>query len=107
MEVPPIFFWISDDCAWARVVGPGTLRNSTALKDFCKKVINRGYRTIVIDLAECPEVDSTFMGTCAFVALRLRQLGVGTLRVTNVNADVVKLFQSLGLDQLFEIELAD
>ena len=107
MEGPSIYFWISDDCAWARVVGPGTHFNATPLKDFCKKAIGRGIYAIVIDLRECPEVDSTFMGICVFAALRLRELGKGGLRVANVNAGIIKTFQDFGLDQLFQIDPAE
>jgi hypothetical protein len=49
-------------------------------------------------------MDSTFMGTLAGVALRLRELGQGTLRVTNLNERNSDLLSNLGLDQLFVIE---
>src|SRR5688500_16405669 len=65
---------------------------------------NRGYRQFVLDLKECPGLDSTFMGTRAGIALRLREIGQGELRVTNLNERNRDLLANLGLDQLFPME---
>lgn len=67
-------------------------------------MIQRGHREFVVDLRGCELMDSTFMGTLAGVALRLRELGQGTLRVVNVNERNSGLLSNLGLDQLFEVE---
>ncbi len=40
------------------------------------------------------------MGTLAGIALRLRELGQGNLRVTNLNERNSDLLSNLGLDQL-------
>ena len=44
-------------------------------------MVDRGYREFVIDLENCAMMDSTFMGTMAGVALRLKELGQGHLHV--------------------------
>jgi hypothetical protein len=49
-------------------------------------------------------MDSTFMGTLAGVALRLREIGQGGLRAVNVNVRNASLLENLGLDQLFTVE---
>ena len=67
-------------------------------------MINRGFREFAVDLKTCPVMDSTFMGTLAGIALRLRELGQGHLRVTNLNDRNGDLLSNLGLDQLFIIE---
>ena len=67
-------------------------------------MINRGFREFAVDLKNCPVMDSTFMGTLAGIALRLREIGQGTLRVTNLNERNADLLSNLGLDQLFLIE---
>jgi anti-anti-sigma regulatory factor len=87
-----------------RVEGKGSFLNSTGLKEFAKEMINRGFREFAIDLKNCPVMDSTFMGTLAGIALRLRELGQGNLRVTNLNERNNDLLANLGLDQLFSIE---
>src|SRR4051812_30531436 len=67
-------------------------------------MINRGFREFAVDLNTCPVMDSTFMGTLAGIALRLRELGQGHLRVTNLNERNSDLLSNLGLDQLFILE---
>lgn len=89
---------------WVRVDGKGSFLNSTGLKDFAKEMINRGYREFIVDLRSCPVMDSTFMGTLAGIALRLREIGQGQLRVVNLNERNRDLLANLGLDQLFTID---
>ncbi|HET6406803.1 MAG TPA: STAS domain-containing protein [Chthoniobacteraceae bacterium] len=91
---------------WVKVEGRGTFQNSAGLKEFVKQMIQRGFRDFVVDLRECEQMDSTFMGTLAGVALRLREIGQGGLRVVNVNERNTGLLSSLGLDQLFAVEPA-
>lgn len=86
---------------WVRVEGKGSFLNSTGLKEFAREMINRGFREFAIDLRNCPVMDSTFMGTLAGIALRLREIGQGNLRVTNLNERNNDLLGNLGLDQLF------
>jgi anti-sigma B factor antagonist len=89
---------------WVKVEGRGTFQNSAGLKEFVKQMIQRGYRDFVVDLRDCEQMDSTFMGTLAGVALRLRELGQGGLHTINVNDRNAGLLSSLGLDQLFHVE---
>jgi anti-sigma B factor antagonist len=91
---------------WVKVEGRGTFQNSAGLKEFVKQMIQRGFRDFVVDLSDCEQMDSTFMGTLAGVALRLREIGQGGLRAVNVNERNTGLLSSLGLDQLFSVEPA-
>ena len=101
---PSILVGTSDRTVCVRVEGKGSFLNSTGLKEFTKEMINRGYREFVVDLKSCPVMDSTFMGTLAGVALRLRELGQGQIRVVNLNERNFDLLGNLGLDQLFSID---
>lgn len=67
-------------------------------------MVNRGYREFVIDLQNCAMMDSTFMGTMAGVALRLRELGHGHLRVIHCGNRSRDLLSGLGLDQILSIQ---
>ena len=89
---------------WLKVSGRGTFQNSPGVKVFVKQMIQRGLREFVVDLEACELMDSTFMGTLAGVALRLREIGQGGLRTVNVNARNAALLENLGLDQLFAVE---
>ena len=101
---PSILVGTANRTVWVRVEGKGSFLNSTGLKEFAKEMINRGFREFAMDLKNCTVMDSTFMGTLAGIALRLRELGQGNLRVTNLNERNSDLLSNLGLDQLFIIE---
>jgi anti-anti-sigma regulatory factor len=101
---PSILVGTANRTVCVRVEGKGSFLNSTGLKEFAKEMINRGFREFAIDLKNCPVMDSTFMGTLAGIALRLRELGQGTLHVINLNERNSDLLSNLGLDQLFCIE---
>ncbi len=86
-----------------RVEGKGNFLNSGNFKDFAREMVNRGYREFVIDLENCAMMDSTFMGTMAGVALRLKELGHGHLHVVHCGERSRDLLTGLGLDQIFDI----
>jgi len=88
-----------------RVRGRGSFLNSAGIKQFAKEMIQRGHREFVVDLADCPAMDSTFMGTLTGVALQLQSLGHGNLHVIRCNERNTDLLQGLGLDQI--LDLAD
>jgi anti-sigma B factor antagonist len=87
-----------------KVEGKGSFQNSPAFKEFAKEMLERGHRNFIVDLDGCPVMDSTFMGTLAGLALRLREYGDGALLVRNVNDRNSDLLRNLGLNNLFEIE---
>ena len=98
---PSILVGTCDRTVWVRVEGKGTFANSTGLKEFGKEMTNRGYRQFTVDLERCPLMDSTFMGTLASIALRLRELGSGQVSIINLNVRNRDLLSNLGLDRLF------
>jgi hypothetical protein len=49
-------------------------------------------------------MDSTFMGTMAGMALRLKELGEGCLHVIHCGERSRELLSGLGLDQIFDIQ---
>jgi len=102
---PTILVGTADRVVWVRVEGKGSFLNSTGLKEFAKEMTNRGYREFVVDLHNCPLMDSTFMGTLTGVALRLREIGQGGLRVVNLNERNRDLLTNLGLDQLITLDV--
>ena len=67
-------------------------------------MVNRGYREFVFDLEKCAMMDSTFMGTMAGMALRLKELGQGRLHVIHCGQRSRDLLSGLGLDQIFDIQ---
>jgi anti-anti-sigma factor len=94
---------VNGQAVWVRVEGKGNFLNSGNLKDFTREMITRGYREFVVDLEHCAMMDSTFMGTLAGVALRLKELGRGHLHVVHCGMRSRELLTGLGLDQIFNI----
>lgn len=94
---------VSGPAVWVRVEGKGSFLNSGNFKQFAREMVDRGYREFVIDLHDCAMMDSTFMGTMAGLALRLKELGQGHLRVVHCRERSRQLLSGLGLDQLFQI----
>lgn len=94
---------VNGPAVWVRVEGKGSFLNSGNLKEFAQEMVNRGYREFVIDLQNCAMMDSTFMGTMAGVALRLKELGHGHLHVVHCGNRSRELLSGLGLDQIFSI----
>jgi anti-sigma B factor antagonist len=103
MSFQPSIFANTDSgpVVWIRVEGKGTFQNSPGLKEFSQQMMNTGRRDFVVDLANCPAMDSTFMGTLAGLALRLREVDNGHLWVVNRNDRNSELLEGLGLDALF------
>ncbi len=94
---------VNEQSVWVKVEGKGSFLNSGNLKEFTREMVNRGYREFVVDLENCAMMDSTFMGTLAGVALRLKELGHGHLRVIHCGPRSHDLLCGLGLDQIFSI----
>ncbi len=101
---PSILVGCNQKVVCIRVQGKGSFQNSTGIKRFAEAMINRGHRDFVVDLAACPVMDSTFMGTLTGVALRLRGVGQGGLHVINSNERNTSLLEGLGLDQILSVE---
>lgn len=94
---------VNGDAVWVKVEGKGSFLNSGNLREFTREMVNRGYREFVVDLENCVMMDSTFMGTMAGVALRLKELGHGHLHVVHCGERSRDLLYGLGLDQIFSI----
>ena len=101
-----ILVGVTNRAVHVKVEGKGSFLNSPALKEFSKEMLARGFRNFVVDLHRCSVMDSTFMGTLAGIALRLREFGNGRLLVRNANERNSDLLKNLGLNNLFEIEAA-
>jgi anti-anti-sigma regulatory factor len=95
---------VNGPVVWVRVAGRGSFLESGSLKEFGREMVNRGYREFVFDLQDCAMMDSTFMGTMAGMALRLKELGQGHLHVIHCGERSRDLLSGLGLDQIFDIQ---
>lgn len=86
----------SRDAVYVRVHGLGNMNNCMTFKEFIDRMQSEGYRTFVIDLAECRGIDSTFMG----ILLGLRD----GLVVVNANPHCRRQMESIGLHRVLKIQ---
>ena len=85
------------------VAGRGTFQNGQPLRRYAVEMIDQGARQFVVDLGQCEGLDSTFLGVLAGIGLQLREPPTrGRLCLANVSPRNLELFQTLGLDRLFE-----
>jgi len=102
-----IFRGYFDGFTWIRSEGKGNFMNSPSLKKCAESVINNGERHVVIDLEECHAMDSTFMGTLAGIAIRLKTFKNGCLQLASVSERNRQSLEDLGLSMMMSINPAD
>jgi anti-sigma B factor antagonist len=100
----PISVGVFDGFSWIRLEGKGSFQNSPALKAFGDVRIAAGENRIVVDLAACTGMDSTFMGTLAGMAARLSAVDGGGLMIAEPGGRNRRSLEDLGLDFLMEID---
>jgi anti-anti-sigma regulatory factor len=100
----PILVGVFDGFSWIRLEGKGSFVNSPAVKAFGEGRIAAGETRVVVDLAACTGMDSTFMGTLAGMAARLSALEGGSLQIAEPGERNRRSLEDLGLDFLMEID---
>jgi anti-sigma B factor antagonist len=91
---------IDGDTIFVRVIGRGSFKISATLKQFLMDIpVKHSVRLIVLDLAECIGMDSTFMGVLAGISGRLKENGQ-RLELINLSEKNAKLLGTLGVDQV-------
>jgi len=93
-----------DGFSWIRPHGKGSFLNSPALKSYCENRLAAGEKLLVVDLADCSGMDSTFMGTLAGMAARLSASEGGHLQIADPGERNRRSLEDLGLDFLMEID---
>lgn len=100
----PIIVGVFDGFSWIRCEGKGSFLSSPVMKSFGDERISAGESLLVVDLAACTGMDSTFMGTLAGMAARLSAKGGGVLQIAEPGDRNRRSLEDLGLDFLMEID---
>lgn len=101
--IPVVSLACIGENVWIRIVGRGSFQCSPCLKKIVQEQLEQEHYDYTIDLGECEQLDSTFMGTLTGIAQRLKNNKKGKVRVVNVSESNKQLMENLGLDQLFPI----
>ena len=72
------------------------------LQAFSEGGLREGCQRLAVDLAGCPGMDSTFMGTLVGLSITLRECN-GWLCVTNVGPECERLMRMLGLWEVIPV----
>ncbi len=94
---------IRDRSAYVRVHGRGTFKVGPSLKEFGTVSMDRGCTRILVDLADCAGMDSTFMGTLAGLAVSMNK-SEGALVLRNASDKNKYLIKMLGLATLVKFD---
>ena len=102
--IAPILVGVYDGFTWVRCEGKGSFLNAPRLKRYGEERAEAGERLVVVDLGGCTGMDSTFMGTLAGLALRLRKAGGGALHVAAPGERNRASLEDLGLGELLAVD---
>ena len=86
-----------------RIEGKGTHLNSHLLKQYFLQCLNENHRFFKIDLSNCTYMDSTFLGMLAGIGIKVKERSFSPIKLINAIERVRSMFESLGIDSLFEI----
>lgn len=92
----------------ARVCGRANFASCVDFKSLITAMEARGFRQFVLDLGDCPIMDSTFVGVLASLGSRMESSGVGGyVELLNANDRILELLDNLGIDDLFRLSRRD
>jgi anti-anti-sigma factor len=92
------------DIVVIRIDGRGSNLNSPAFQQVADGCFAQNPKTrFIIDLENCPTMDSTFMGALGGISRRQFRAGTGMTTVVNMSAQVHRLLEILGLDQVLDL----
>jgi len=103
MSSPTLQVAVTDHAALVRISGRASFNCSVDFKTLVYELRDRGYRNFVLDLTECPIMDSTFLGVLAGFGLKLPESSGAKATVTllNPNQRILDLLDNLGVAHLF------
>ncbi len=99
---------ISENCNGVKLIkinGSMTVENIYSLKDTIEFIEKAKPCNVVIDLGNVNSIDSSGIGSIAFIAKRCRSSQGGDLKIASLTEYVNEVFKIVGFDKIFEIFL--
>lgn len=98
----------TNEAAYIHVVGLGNFNNAGPMREYCEKAFNGGVRNVIVDLADCTGLDSTFMGTLmgfmGFETEHRENPAPVTVTVVNATSTAERAMTSLGLPKILHVK---
>lgn len=92
----------AEECTLIVVRGAATYRLAPAFKQAAQAARLAGSRLIVVDMAACVSLDSTFMGSIASLGFSLRKEEGSPLVLINLRPNTAALLRGLGVDRILQ-----
>jgi len=89
---------------YLRVHGLASMNNCLCVRNFIEEALRAGQSFLVVDLAECSSMDSTFLGVLAGAATFERKGEPVSVAVVNANEECLKEIEGVGLQELILVE---
>ncbi len=107
MDTSTILVSLANDHSTVRVIGKGSFKNASSLKQYTESVRESGCRELHIDMRECVHMDSTFMGVLAGIASRQKAANLPPPRISHLSPRNRELLETLGLDHILVLDPDD
>jgi anti-anti-sigma factor len=103
--VGKLFVWAGDQAACVRVAGRANFALAVEFRKLLRHLQTSHAGRVLLDLADCQMMDSTFLGVLAFAAKQRAEAngegkGAG-MELLNANPTVRELIEDLGIGSLF------
>jgi len=102
-----LMVWVGDKNACIKIAGRASFNSSVDFKTLVNGLFQKGFCCFVLDLTECPLMDSTFLGILAGLGLKFGAARNGNtvpcLQLFNPNPRILDLLENLGVSHLFKI----
>jgi anti-anti-sigma factor len=100
---PTLQVAVAEQVALVKISGRASFNCSVDFKTLVYELHDRGCRKFVLDLGECPIIDSTFLGILAGFGLKLSETSgeKATVTLLNPNPRILDLLDNLGVAHLF------
>ena len=93
----------AEQCTLVMVAGAATFRLAPAFKQATQAARLAGSAFIVVDMAACTSMDSTFMGALASFGFAFQKSESPAFVLINMNPNAAALLKGLGVDRILKI----
>lgn len=98
-----VFAATVDQCTMVAVVGAATFRLAPSFKQATQAARLAGSSLIVVDMAGCTTLDSTFMGTLASLGFAASKPDGTPAVLINLTPHAAELLKGLGVDRILKV----
>ena len=87
-----------------KLLGDVRLNLCSALDDYFERIFSdEGFLSVIVDLSEADNLDSTALGTLARLGVTAKQEHGFTPVILCTNPDISRILETMGFDQLFQV----